>query len=124
MTGTLPRLFIFLYTDEDITDRLAELLRERGDDAESALSAGTLGFSDERQLSFATDRGWTLLTCNCRDFMILAQRWENEGREHSGIILSPQFRNRHLGEMLRRVSTLIDNISAEEMRNTVRYLSG
>jgi hypothetical protein len=124
MTGTPARRFIFLYTDEDVTDLLAELLRERGYEAESALSAGTLGFSDERQLSFAADRGWTLLTCNCRDFTPLAQRWQAEGREHSGIVLSPQFSNRRLGEMLRRVCTLMDNVSAEEMRNTVRYLQG
>ena len=121
MTGSV-RQFLFLYTDEDVTDRLAELLRERGYDAESALNAGTLGFSDELQLSFAADRGWTILTCNGKDFVPLAQRWQDKGREHSGIVLSPQFSNRRLGEMLRRVCILIDNVSAEEMRNTVRYL--
>lgn len=83
MTGPVRR-FLFLYTDEDVTDRLAELLRERGYEAESALGAGTLGLSDERQLSFATDRGWTILTCNWRDFVPLAQRWQDEGREKLG----------------------------------------
>jgi hypothetical protein len=38
------RLFIFLYTDEDVTDRLALLLRERGYEAESAQEAGTTGY--------------------------------------------------------------------------------
>ena len=33
MTGA-NRLHIFLYTDEDVTDRLASLLRERGYEAE------------------------------------------------------------------------------------------
>ncbi len=45
MTGA-DRLFIFLYTDEDVTDRLAPLLRERGYEAESALKVGTTGWTD------------------------------------------------------------------------------
>jgi len=52
MTGA-DRLFIFLYTDEDVTDRLAPLLRERGYEAEGALKAGTAGWTDEEQLAFA-----------------------------------------------------------------------
>jgi hypothetical protein len=122
MTGTLPRLFIFLYTDEDITDRLAEVLRERGYDAESALGAGTMGFSDEQQLVFAADRGWTLLTYNRKDFSVLAQLWQDTGREHAGVIISRQFSNRQIGEMLRQVCAFVDTVSAEEMRNTVRSL--
>lgn len=40
--------------DEDITDLLALLLRERGYGAESVMGAETIGFSDEDQLAFAT----------------------------------------------------------------------
>jgi len=61
-------LFIFLYTDEDVTDCLAELFRQRGYGAASALEAGTVGLSDAEQLSFAADRDWTILTYNRKDF--------------------------------------------------------
>ena len=121
MTGA-DRLYIFLYTDEDVTDRLASLLRERGYEAESALKAGTSGWSDEEQLAFAASRGWTLLTYNQKDFIALARRWNDAGRSHAGIILSRQFSIRQTGELLRQTCRLIESVSADEMRNTVRNL--
>jgi predicted nuclease of predicted toxin-antitoxin system len=121
MTGA-GRLFIFLYTDEDVTDRLAPLLRDRGYEAESALKVGTTGWTDEEQLAFASSRGWTLLTYNRRDFSTLARQWQDIGRSHAGIILSRQFSNRQTGELLRQVCRLIDSVPADEMGNTVRNL--
>src|SRR5947199_10375212 len=82
MTGA-SRLFISLYTDEDVTDRLAQLLRQRGYEAKSALEAGTVGFTDEEQLVFAASRGWAVLTYNRRDFSALARHWQDAGREHA-----------------------------------------
>lgn len=122
MSGALGRLFIYLYTDEDVTDRLAVLLRKRGYDAESAAGAGTLGFSDEEQLLFAADRGWTVLTYNRRDFSILARQWLTLGRDHAGIVLSRQYSKHQLGELFGQVCALMDNVSAGEMWNTVRDL--
>lgn len=118
------RLFIFLYTDEDVADRLASLLRERGYEAESAQEAGTSGFTDEQQLDFAASRGWTLLTYNRRDFIVLAQQWHDAGRSHAGIILSRQFSARQTGELLRQVCRFLESVSADEMWNTVRNLQG
>src|SRR4029077_5899944 len=121
MTGT-DRLYIFLYTDEDVTDRLASLLQERGYEAESVLKAGTTGWTDEEQLAFAASRGWTLLTYNRRDFSALARHWPDASPSHAGIILSRQFSIRQTGELLRQVCRLIENVPAGEMRNTVRNL--
>ncbi|MEA2603993.1 MAG: hypothetical protein QOF89_4985 [Acidobacteriota bacterium] len=122
MTGNSGRSSILLYTDEDVTDRLAVLLQRRGYSAVSARSAGTDGLADEEQLAFAAERGWTILTCNRKDFVLLAQRWFAAGREHAGIILSQQFSNEASGELLRQVCKLIETVSAEEMWNTVRDL--
>lgn len=121
MAGT-GRLFIFLYTDEDVTDRLAYLLRKRGYEAESALEAGTTRCTDEEQLVFAASRDRTLLTYNRRDFSVLAKRWQDAGRSHSGIILSRQFGSRQTGELLRQVCRFMEGVSADEMWNTVRNL--
>ncbi|HET9226759.1 MAG TPA: DUF5615 family PIN-like protein, partial [Thermoanaerobaculia bacterium] len=66
------RLFIFLYTDEDVTDRLAPLLRDHGYGALSSEEAGMDGFSDAEHLELAANRGWTILTYNVRDFYKLA----------------------------------------------------
>lgn len=116
------RIFIFLYTDEDVTDRLAVLLQERGYEAASAGSSGTNGYSDEEQLAFAASRGWTILTCNKKDFARLAQDWYADGREHAGIVLSRQFSTERTGELLRQACNLLDRVSAEEMWNTVHVL--
>lgn len=121
MTGT-DRLFISLYTDEDITDRLAILLRTRGFQASNVFAAGLVGLSDEEQLAFATSRGWTILTYNRNDFLQLTQRWLDAGREHAGVIISRQFSTRETGELLRQVCNLVNAVPADEMWNTVRYL--
>ena len=122
MTEPYERLFLALYSDEDVTDRLAPALRERGFDAASAAEWGTLELSDEEQLIRATERGYALLTFNRDDFVALARRWAREGREHAGIVISNQLGRRQLGELLRRLLRLIDSVPAEEMWNTVRQL--
>jgi hypothetical protein len=58
------RLFIALYTAEDITSELAPALRERGFEAQSTAEAGLLQTDDARQLAYAAAHGLTLLTCN------------------------------------------------------------
>lgn len=121
MTGSARR-FLFLYTDEDVTARLAVFLRERGHAASCVAEAGTAGFSDEEQLAFAASRGWTILTYNLRDFVALARRWHDAGRAHAGIIVSQQFRREETGELLRQTCNLIAVVSGEEMWNTIRHL--
>ncbi len=59
-----PRLFIALYTDEDITNELVPALRERGFDAQSAAEAGLLNADDAIQLAYAAEHDLTLITCN------------------------------------------------------------
>jgi len=122
MSSSRDRLFIALYTDEHITDRLASLLREQGFEATTVLEEGTVGLSDEEQLAYATQRRWTILTYNRDDFVLLARQWHDGGREHAGIVISRQFRLRELGELRRQVVRLLDSVTADEMWNTVRNL--
>jgi predicted nuclease of predicted toxin-antitoxin system len=122
MTPPQERLFIALYTDEDITDRLAQLLRERGFEAACVLDEGTVGLTDEEQLAYATQRSWALLTYNRDDFLRLERRWSHAGMQHAGIVISRQFSRDELGELLRQVLRLLDRVPAEEMWNTVRNL--
>jgi len=117
-----PRLFIALYTDEDVTSDLAPALRRRGYTAESAAEAGNIGVPDEAQLSYAASRGMAILTYNAQDFISLARAWHIAGREHSGIIISEQFSQRQFGELLRRVLRLLDSVTADEMYNQIVFL--
>jgi hypothetical protein len=116
------RRLVAIYADEDVTDLLAPLLRERGFQALSTAEADNFGLTDEEQLEFATLHQHAMLTYNRDDFIFLARRWYDQGREHAGIILSPQFRRREVGELLRQISNLLKTVPAEEMWNTVRHL--
>ena len=55
MTEREEQLFLSLYTDEDVTDRLAQALRERGFEAASAADWGTFELSDEEPLGIDTE---------------------------------------------------------------------
>ena len=46
--------------------------------------------------------------------------WSSEGREHAGIILSVQM---PIGGLLKRMLRLLDQVTADEMKNNLRYLS-
>ena len=118
------RLFIFLYTDEDVTNRLAPLLRDQGYDSLSSAEAANDGLTDAEQLAFAAGRGWTILTYNAGDFSDLARIWSASGRDHAGIVISRQFSRNEMGEFLRQVRNLLEAVSASEAWNTVRHLQG
>ncbi len=118
-----PRLFLALYTDEDITAELAPALRERGFEAQSAVEAGMLNVDDEAQLSFAASRGMTLLSSNADHFVRLAKAHSEAGVSHAGIIVSSeQYGRRRFGEFLRLVLRLLNTLTADDMRDCVVYL--
>jgi len=117
------RLFAALYIDADLTTRIVPALRQRGYTCGSAVEDGLDSADDETILTRAAQHSMVLLTNNDRDFSTMAKRWAEAGREHAGILISEQFRNRELGELLRRLIRFFDAVTADEMRNTVRYLS-
>ena len=116
------RLFVALYTDEDVTIDLAPALRWRGYMAQSTAEAGNAEMSDEAQLTYATEQGMAIVTYNAQDFIPLARTWFATGRAHAGIILSEQFSQRQFGELLRRVLRLLDSLTADEMYNRIAFL--
>ena len=83
-------LFIALYIDEDITYKLATVLRERGFDAVGAYEVGNIEVPDQVHLEFAASQGRVLLTCNAKDFSPLFDEWWGAGRQHHGVIVSEQ----------------------------------
>ena len=117
------RLFIALYTDEDITSELAPALRERGFEAQSAAEAGLLRADDARQLAYAAAHGMTLLTCNTSHFLMLARQYAATGQSHAGIIISSeQYSRRRFGELLRLTLRVMNTLTVDEMRDAVVYL--
>ena len=97
------------YLDEDVTEALAIPLRGRGNQVTTTTAAGRKGTRDHEQLWFAAQRGWILITVNCRDFESLHGAWSLWGvpRSHAGIILL-----HHPAEQeLERIAQEIDNLA-------------
>ena len=115
----MPSLFIELYLDEDVSVLVAELLRGRGFSAVTTREAGQLGKPDDAQLDYAVQHGRALLTHNRADFEALARAYVAAGQSHYGIILAqhnPPY------EIVRRLARLLDQVTADEMQNQVRYI--
>jgi hypothetical protein len=112
-----------LYIDDDVYPELARLLRGRGIDAVSTLDAATAGQADDAHLEYAASQGRALLSYNFHDYLPMARQWADNGWSHAGIILSyRQFSRAQFGELLTRTLRLLAVVSAEELKDTVRFL--
>ena len=115
----MSQLFARLYLDEDVSVLLGALLRSRGFEAVTTQEAGNAAAPDERQLEYAVAQGLTLLTHNRADFERLATQYFHEGRRHGGIIIAVR---RLPHDILRRLLTLLNQTTADEIADNVWYL--
>jgi hypothetical protein len=53
------------------------------------------------------------------DFEALARRYFEDKKRHSGIIIAVR---RHPQELARRVLTLLNSLTADEIENQIRYI--
>jgi len=120
MSLNAPRLYIVSYLDEDVDVDLVPALRQQDYEAYTVRDVGRRGLSDEAQLRFATERGWTVVTHNVNDFKRLHSTWIQQGKTHAGIIVSKRL---EIGRMLRALLNLLNQVSAEEAKNQLFYLS-
>lgn len=111
---TKPRLHL----DSDASDaKLETELLKRGHDVTRTPNEWIQpSADDEEQLQKASARGRALFTYNIRHFMPLAK----SGIHHAGIIVSPQH---SLSRILKALDRFLNESSAEEMENQVRWLS-
>ncbi|MEW6587158.1 MAG: DUF5615 family PIN-like protein [Nitrospirota bacterium] len=79
------------YIDEDISQKIAEILRENNVDAVSAheVGRGGSGISDEEQLAYASTEGKCLVTYNGRHYITLTSKFFEKEWKHAGLIIIP-----------------------------------
>ena len=109
-----------LYFDEDADARLAEALRRRGYDVETTVAASLLEASDEEQLIYAASQQRVLVTHNIKHFPGVHAAWIEAGKAHWGIVIL--IGHSAIGSWLRRMETLLDRFSAEELKNRLLFL--
>ena len=78
------------YLDEDVSPRVAEILRRMGCAARSTQEAGNRGADDERQLQYAARLEHVLVTRNRNDFIGFTVQFFAESRPHAGVVIVPR----------------------------------
>ena len=112
-------LFIALYLDEDVDVLIADLIRARGFAVTTTQEAGQVQNSDAAQLTYAVSQQCALLTHNRVHFEALAQVYFASEQMHDGIIIAVR---RPPHEITRRLLRILNQVTAEEMQNQVRYI--
>lgn len=112
------KLFASLYTDEDVANLVATLLRTRGLDILTTIDAGMMGHSDTDQLAYAAAEDRCLLTHNRVDYERLHLSYGQTGQEHAGIIVTSQ---NNAYEVAKRVGIILNALTADEVFNQLLY---
>jgi predicted nuclease of predicted toxin-antitoxin system len=106
------------YLDEDLSPKIAEILRKSGIGALSAHEAGMCEVSDQRQLDFAAADKRYLVTRNRDDFIRLTVQFFNDQRPHRGVLIVPYTLP---GDQFSRIASLIKKFSSLHQKGLAPY---
>lgn len=113
------KLFASLYLDEDVSILIADILRARGFDVITVRDEKMLGRSDSEQLEKAISLQRCLFTHNRIHYEELHREAIAREMKHFGIIISTR---RNVYELARRIATLLDTLTADEIENQLFYV--
>ena len=76
-----------LYLDDDMdANVLIRFLQDEGHEVMSPRTVAMRGAEDAAHLRYAAAHQCTVVTANVRDFLTLHQTWQEQGRQHAGIL--------------------------------------
>jgi molybdate-binding protein len=108
-----------LLLDEHIWAYLAKLLREQGFDVIHVTEVDLIATPDDEIMAYAVGEHRAVVTFNIKHYIPLSIQYFEDGKEHYGVVVSKELSQ---GELQRRVIKLLENVTAEELVNAVRYL--
>lgn len=106
------------YLDEDISPRIAEILRKNGIDAVSSHEAGMLQVSDLEQLSYASSRKRCMVTRNRNDYIKLTVQLFNENKTHFGVLIIPLS---YPGDQFARIAKALEKYALQHKAGMPSY---
>ena len=115
----ISSLYIHLYFDEDVSAGIVDNLRTRGFDVLSSRDADTLGKPDNEQMFYAVSLSRAIVTHNRADFETQHRKFLENGLKHFGVIIAKRRRD---AEVVARLLSLLDDATAQEMENQLRYI--
>lgn len=108
------------YLDEDLSNVIAEIGRERfGLDIDSAQALGMEQATDAEQLAFAAREQRYLVTRDGRDFLRLTADFLRESLPHPGIVVVPSSLS---GKEFLRIATALADIHSRYPEDNVPFL--
>ena len=116
----LAGLYIHLYFDEDVALTIVENIISRRFDATCARDEKMLNKDDPEHLLYAISLRRAIVTHNRIDFEREHQRYLEAGLKHYGIIIAKRRVKKE--EVVARLLILLNSITAEEMRDPLRYI--
>ena len=108
-----------LLLDEHIWTYLATLLREQGFDVVHVNEVDLVATPDEKIMEYAARKHMAIVTFNIKHYIPFSIQYYEDGKEHYGVVVSKEISH---GELKRRVTTLLENVTAEDLMNAVRFL--
>ena len=108
-----------LLLDEHIWAYLAKILREQGFDVVHVNEVDLVATPDEKIMEYAARKHMAIVTFNIKHYIPLSIQYFEDGKEHYGVVVSKEISH---GELKRRVTALLENVTAEELMNAVRFL--
>jgi len=97
------------YLDEDLSPKIAQILRGSDIDALSAHETGRVAVGDLEQLEFAAREKRCLVTRNRDDFIRITVQFFNEHRPHHGVLIIP---HTIPGDQFSRIARLVKTFAS------------